>query len=679
MKRAIVTLLAGGFIGAVVTYRLAGGELDSAPQAAPEIKVSEKLRAYREAAATNDVDALAASVIAAAAEPASAQADLVIDARLSRLAALDAARAVDLALSLELDEPFVVSTLQSLAVVDVDSALGALSAIGDASLRRRAALGLLDGLGDGAASVDRIVAALPESDRTPFRIEWLAWRAEVDPAGAFGAALDWRDAAAQRRALLLIADHWARQDPRSAMAATTALPESLRADLLNRVSESWARFDAAGFMAYLETTSEPQEFSRAILWIAVADPARSVRIAERLSGDLGEALHTVARGLLAQRDPAAAEQYLESLPPGREREELLIQTAAARARDEPDAALGWLESQPGVSGELQALFYSTIIQAHPERAGEWIERLPAGVDVRRLSVSAPSADSDQGPMLALVDSLIKSDDERASLVLADLAFGWTQQNTDTALRWIEANSGAVDALFLGNAARGLAARDPVAAANFVERLPPTNREEWMLVVAEPYARADARSALSWIARYQGQTGYESAMTQVVARAAQSDPQTAAALVAQASAEAQASAAPAVASAWAGRDPAAAAQWAQGLGDPRARSSALTAAISIWSSAEAGAAERFALTMPRGDLRDQALSLLLSRAAATGRVDRRLLDGFSADVERQRVLVGLMLGVARRDADEARSLLDDYISDATLRQQAERYIAAAEAD
>src|SRR5690606_31224062 len=110
-------------------------------------------------------------------------------------------------------------------------------------------------------------------------------------------------------------------------------------------------------------------------------------------------------------------------------------------------------------------------------------------------------------------------------------------------------------------------------------------------------------------------------------------------------------------------------------DPRARSSSLSAVVASWAARDLAAARDFTLSLPRGELRDETLSIVLSQSAAFGGADRAVLDAFSSESLRQQRLVGLMPGIARRDREQAEALLDAYVRDPALRRQAAEYIEA----
>jgi hypothetical protein len=126
--------------------------------------------------------------------------------------------------------------------------------------------------------------------------------------------------------------------------------------------------------------------------------------------------------------------------------------------------------------------------------------------------------------------------------------------------------------------------------------------------------------------------------------------------------------------WAQTDPRAAAAWAQGLDNRAIQSMTLRSIASSWVATDAGAARSWLLGMGNGEIRDSALDGFMSAAAAFGDIDEQLLQAYSSDTARQRGASMLIAQVGRTDVDEARRLLDVYISDDRIRQQTESMLA-----
>jgi hypothetical protein len=688
--RAIILLAAGATLGAAATAVWLidqGGSATDADESssaqrpddtgresaradAGPIAVHDRLSWYRDAA-VSDIETLQAALRRAASAAPSRARDLEIDAALVQLAEIDPALAARDALALRLDDRFVTIAFEVWAAIDANAALEAVAAIGDTNRRRLAALGLL-----GVVDVDRAAAVLPEPDRVWLRISDLTTRAEYDPAGAFSAALSLSDEGARRAALSGIATAWVRQDPASAMARTASLSDPLRTQIQQALASEWGRFDAAGFLAYVETTPNPEVFVYSVQSLLGADPEVLLRIAARMSGTAARSIRSSAVFMLAQRDPAAAIAIADSMPPGEDRNRALQQIASAYAREDPAAALQWVRSLQPPSREAQLSALSSVASQDPLLALELLDQdAAAGIDRDMMwSMVSSSVAREHPEMLPqFAEKLLSRGDLAATNALGNLLMRWTSEDPDAALDWVLSRRQGLDPSILSTVGRQLATRDPQTAASYVDRLPLSLRDEWIASIAAPYARYDPEGALTWIARYQGQPGYEQAFRQVVQQSAQADPRAAAAMLSQASPDVVRGAAAAVTSSWSRQDPRAAAQWAEDLSDPRARAAARRGAVSGWATSDVDGAERWALTLPEGDERDATLAVIVQRRAAAGDFDRAMLDRFSSDVARQTAVAGSLAVIAQRDVEEARSLLDEYIDDPTLRERAEAMI------
>jgi len=685
MIKGLAILIAGFAIGAVAAAWLIGGDSDPAAAAGDSVldnlaelvrreareprppSVSERLDAYRNAAGTGHAD-LETALARLADLPDSAARDLELDAALARLADIEAARAAALAQALGLDRRFLVRAFQYWTEADARAALSGLAAIASPALRREVAIGLLDVPGHDARAV---AAALPPADRQVFDAGRIGRRAEHDPFGALRETLALGDTAAQRAALDRVALAWAEQDPLGALRQAGLLPDNLRAVFERRVVTEWARLDAAGFLAYAQSgAADASAVSAAVPMLAASDPNAALRIAEALPGDT-RSFRLSAINTLAEQDPAAAMAYVDAMPAGQDRDTMRQQVGSRLAQRDPDAALAWAGSLEPPSPEVMSSVLSAIARTDLDLAAELLADPPPGLNPTLVIMNiASSAGRDPDQAAKLADRLLGQTGLQAASSMERLMSTWIQQDEESALAWLVANGDEVNASVVGNAAQSLARRDPVAAAGYIDRLPPSSRGTWMAQVAGPYAAYDPAGAMGWLAQYRGQDGYDVAFRQLIVQSAQADPRAAAGMLSQAGPTVQLGAASQVASVWARQDPQAAARWADGLSDAEARASAVGAAVSYWAGTDAAAARSWALGLRPGDARDQALTPLVTRAASSGDVDRGVLDAFSSDRARQQALSSAIPLLARTDAEEARQLLEREITDLTLRRQTE---------
>jgi hypothetical protein len=135
----------------------------------------------------------------------------------------------------------------------------------------------------------------------------------------------------------------------------------------------------------------------------------------------------------------------------------------------------------------------------------------------------------------------------------------------------------------------------------------------------------------------------------------------------------------IASGWSQSDLSGAARWALGLSDTSARSIAISTVGSSWAYRDPAAAQRWAANLPNGEARDQALTAVLSRLSRNGfdtAIDLGIMDAFDSTSTRNRLASEIVATVAANDPDRAARLMDRWITDAALRQQAREAIERA---
>jgi hypothetical protein len=129
----------------------------------------------------------------------------------------------------------------------------------------------------------------------------------------------------------------------------------------------------------------------------------------------------------------------------------------------------------------------------------------------------------------------------------------------------------------------------------------------------------------------------------------------------------------IAQQWARTDPPAAAAWTLGLPSGAARVGPLFTVSQVWASTDFGGARAWALRLPAGDDRDTALRGLVGSIPDPMNLDAALMGAFSTDEMRQRTVSGLAGQFARKDPQAARRLIEQYVTDPTMREAAERQI------
>jgi hypothetical protein len=413
---------------------------------------------------------------------------------------------------------------------------------------------------------------------------------------------------------------------------------------------------------------------------ALVDPRKVLELAGELSGDAGRTARSFALQNYASTDPLAALARVEQLPPGGERDQLMGVVAAGYARVDPEGALAWAQSlQPPPANVLFAVL-SSLARTDPDRALDIALSMPASrgpsfgppptLIVAQLLTNTADPEKIANRVLTVPDRLLREQ------TLSAMASSWSTKDPAAALRWLVENRERVPPSSLLQAAQQLAASDPTAAASYSSQVPNDLRGAWLASVAAGYAQNDAKGAMSWVAQYQGQPGYEGAVAAIVQRAADYEPATAARLL-----ETMNIASPeyfgavsSIAYRWGRQSPRDAAQWAAGLNDDAPRRNALSAVLAQWSSSDPAAARAWVLGMPNGNARDAALMPIVMNAASGGEtIDHALVDAFSADVPRRQALIQAVGVLARNDQDAARRLADEFLTDPAGQAQARQII------
>ena len=694
IRKSILILAVGGLLGGLGTLLLMPGVGSDAPALVqevaglargrasagrqPVVDVARRLEAYREARNETDPAALAAALEDAVRWPDSAARDLEIDALLGQLAGLAPDYSAAIAVAYGLDARFVADAWLSWAEFDAQAALDGLGRIGHPMTRRRVALALTEAFGDDARALERTAAALSTTEGNLLWIDWIEQRARSDPFGAYREALARNDRGLSERALLRVATAWAGQDPQGALAQADLMPEQFASGFRTAVYTEWVRSDADGFANYFESGAAPIDQALAgVSYLLAVDPARAERLADSVQSPLSDSLRAAAIAALARDDVESAKARASVAPPGPQRDLMVQGVATALAEGDPDAAIEWLKGlSPPVPNAMRSVALS-LIQTDPARALDLLTENSLGMEstlALSMLVSAGAQDPETIPDIA--EHLLDRGDAQSNAALRNLVSGWMQRDPETALDWVLSRRASVDPAVLAGAAQTLAARDPVNAAAYVDRLPEDLQPSWIMQVANQYGRYDPNGAMAWIVRYQGRDYYDIALRQMITGMSQTDPRSAAGLLAQASPAVRSAVAVQVASSWAAEDPWAAARWAERLVEPDARQGAMTGVVLRWADSDPRSARLWVMEQRSGAERDSALTVLMTSSARRGAFEPEVLDAFSSAPQRQLALTNALTAMARQYPDEARAIMEREVTDLNQRALIEARIEQA---
>jgi hypothetical protein len=292
-----------------------------------------------------------------------------------------------------------------------------------------------------------------------------------------------------------------------------------------------------------------------------------------------------------------------------------------------------------------------------------------------LSMLATGSQADFG---RIADRLLAVNNPQMSSMISSVIGNWARQSPDEALQWALRNTNRLDRNAFQQMAQGIAQTDAERALGMINQLPPEQRAGWMTGVAQQIARNDSNRAIELVNQYRGQPEYGAALSAVVQAIAQSDPPRAAALLREAPPPGPSSqggsAYLTVASSWSRMDPVAAAAWALEIPASQEQRTALSMVTQGWSQRDPAGAERWVRNMSPGETRDAAAGAFMTVTAQTGRFDPGLLDLFSSEQAAQNAAASAIRAVGRTNAEEARRLLNEHVTDPRLRQSVEDYLA-----
>src|SRR5690606_2038852 len=112
----------------------------------------------------------------------------------------------------------------------------------------------------------------------------------------------------------------------------------------------------------------PVPFDRLVL----GDPDGVLGRLDDFSGSMRRDLERAALLALAETDAIGTLARLDSIPPGRDRDELMEAVAETYGRQDPNAALAWAASMSPPSQDLLNGVVSGIASADVNRALDWV-------------------------------------------------------------------------------------------------------------------------------------------------------------------------------------------------------------------------------------------------------------------------------------------------------------------
>lgn len=454
-----------------------------------------------------------------------------------------------------------------------------------------------------------------------------------DPVAAWNEAVATHGSqpdAAGAEALWRIAQRWADSDPRAAVAAVAALPQSTqRWSWLSTLVKHWARLDLAAASTWAEAlppTPERASMLASVAGVIAEDaPLEAMAFAEALTGNARRQAIGAALDAWAEHDPSAAMAALDEVGDHATRSIWQHQIAGRWASQDAHATWEWILAQPPSSARVRLLWIplGRIAQTDP-------------LEAVALAESLRGRERGEAVMMAL--GTWASNDARAAANWAARAQDVDPSGRDDHLRHV-----------LGIWAR----EDPLAALAWVEA---SNLSSWRAVsaVAGPYATRNPRQAMNWVLS-QPVDVQRQAIAGVVRAWARDAPQAASRAVGRIrDNEVRAVGQEALASTWAETDPNRALRWVASVSDAARRTELTTRVLQRWVNYDAEAAASHVRRVRDSRLRDTMALTLISSALAYSEPDvaEAMYEAIS-DPEVRRQAASLLLAIFEdRDPERA---------------------------
>lgn len=253
---------------------------------------------------------------------------------------------------------------------------------------------------------------------------------------------------ARRQAIGSALFAWAEQDPSAAMAALDEVGDHImRMGWQQQIAGRWASQDAHATWEW--ALAQPPSRARVrLLWIplgriAQTDPLEALVLAEGLRGrERGEAV-MMALGTWASNDARGAANWAaraEDVDPSG-RDDHLRHVLSIWAREDPLAALAWVEASNLSSWRAVSAVAGQYANQNPRQALSWVLSQPVGIQRQAIGgvVRAWAREAPQAASRAV--GRILNDQVRAVGQEA-LASTWAETDPSRALRWVASVSDA---------------------------------------------------------------------------------------------------------------------------------------------------------------------------------------------------------------------------------------------
>jgi len=449
-----------------------------------------------------------------------------------------------------------------------------------------------------------------------------------------------------------ISDDMSFKDPRAAWDLASGIGDfDLRTEAQEKVGQQlqyWASENPAAATRWVQSLPEGAAKDR-VSWrfsrkIAQNDPQAAFDIASGIGSYTQRTeAQEYAAGAMFLKDPAAATQWMQSLPEGRTKDLAASGISSSMFYTDPQAAMDMASgiSDTSLRTAAQEKVVEQWSEKNPAAATQWMQSLPEGrtKDLAASGISQSMVENDPQAAMDMASGI--GDSNLRTEAQKNAARAMFSKDPAAAIQWIQSLPvGQTKDIASSTISKSIVEKDPQAAMDMATGIGDSNlRTKAQKRVAMEWSEEDPAAAIQWMQSLPvGQTK-DIASSTISKSIVEKDPQAAMDMASgigdsNLRTEAQEN----VVEQWSKNNPAAAAQWmqslpegrtknlaasgisqsmaekdpqaamdmAKGIGDTGIRAEAETTVATAWMSHDPAAAIQWMQSLPVGQTKDSAL-------------------------------------------------------------------------
>ena len=283
--------------------------------------------------------------------------------------------------------------------------------------------------------------------------------ASQSPSDAIAEVLNMAPGSLQRRAMAIVFDQWAKQDPAAAgtwILQNKTMPQQLLTTASIALAKQWSTSAPENALqwsgSYFKQTDDHGAFQNTIISWTRQDPAAAGQhIAAYSYGETPDYLATMEFvNIYAQQNLEAAMQWVETNTPQDLQPDAQLAIIHRLARKDPARATEYVmrsDNLENIESNLDALLLqwtNTDINA----ATEWVNNSLSPEHRDQAYIQLAEITRDQEPAIAIQYAQALGDDNYRQTVTKDILSDWRDQNRGAADQWISENFNDIDTSIL---------------------------------------------------------------------------------------------------------------------------------------------------------------------------------------------------------------------------------------